>query len=978
MKATLVIFFGGMLLSSTYGAVLTVTSASDDGAASLRQAIRNANLTPEADRIVFNITVRPGVRARIPLTSPLPVITRSLDIDATMQAGGTVELDGSTAGTGADGLRIQATGCEIRGLVINRFSGDGIEISAPGRSAWIRECFIGTSNTGLSDYGNGGHGVHINNSPNNVVGAMRVRSRLELIQPHRNVISGNGGSGVYISGSAAINNNVSGNFIGVNGSGSAALGNSGNGVTITGGALGNLIGAIAKETQNVISGNLGQGIEISSVGIQEVRTLSSTDVPKTVPLWIGNVIGEVSSQLTVTEWFSVLDLDVQAHLTHNPISDESLTLVSPEGARYEFERGEAGLVFGDTYLNTTWDDEGGFIGYAAAPYSGRYFPIGRGFSRYDQHSPQGLWQLVVRNVDKTNEAVLHSWSLKITTIPGNIVSGNHIGVDTTGLVDVGNGRNGVLLNGSPGNLVGGQGGLERNVISGNGNDGVYVSGAAAVGNVISGNLIGLAADGVTSLGNTFSGVAIFGGVNNMVGGAVAGSGNVISGNGFVGVILAAAARENTVRGNLIGLGSDGVSARGNGADGVRIEGRSNNNRIGGVTANQSYMIIPFGGNTIAFNQGAGVLVTSFGGDSVGNAIRANSIYSNVGLGINLSRDLPADGVTTGSRFEFDFGGRTGPNQLRNVPELDPYFSGLYVEGYVRNTGAVNPDVWGSTFFVDFFTSPETDGSGYGEGKTFLGSVSLLVSEDGVFDLRENVSEAYLLFTPTPGEYITATSTDFAGNTSEFSAAGLIHANAGVTVNWRSSAASPYGGAVELDKPFHYFTRVLNGGPSIATNVWLTNTLPESMELQGFEITQGTCTNIGNLVICDVGSVLVGSNAAVTLTMEVVPRMEGFFTNAASVSSPNIPGGVRDAFRGPYNWVGRPVPTVHTIVGTNLVISGSTNQMPGVLQVATNLTPPVAWANTLISYQRVSSNWQFNIPLSSTNRFFRTMIRNRLP
>ena len=34
----------------------------------------------------------------------------------------------------------------------------------------------------------------------------------------------------------------------------------------------------------------------------------------------------------------------------------------------------------------------------------------------------------------------------------------------------------------------------------------------------------------------------------------------------------------------------------------------------------------------------------------------------------------------------------------------------------------------------------------------------------------------------------------------------------------------------------------------------------AMDLQGFEITQGTCTNIGCLVICDVGSVPVGSNA----------------------------------------------------------------------------------------------------------------------
>jgi hypothetical protein len=108
-----------------------VTTTADSDAGSLRQAILCANETPGTQTIEFNI---PGGGAfQIQPTSSLPTITDPMVIDATTQPGyaGTplIELDGSLAGAGVNGLRITSGGSIVRGLVVNRFAGSGIASS---------------------------------------------------------------------------------------------------------------------------------------------------------------------------------------------------------------------------------------------------------------------------------------------------------------------------------------------------------------------------------------------------------------------------------------------------------------------------------------------------------------------------------------------------------------------------------------------------------------------------------------------------------------------------------------------------------------------------------------------------------------------------------------------------------------------------------------------------------------------------------
>jgi titin len=133
--------------------------------------------------------------------------------------------------------------------------------------------------------------------------------------------------------------------------------------------------------------------------------------------------------------------------------------------------------------------------------------------------------------------------------------------------------------GASGNVIGGTTPGARNVISANTEYGVNIDGAS--GNRVVGNYIGTDASGTADLGNFEVGVRIVNGsVGNVVGGSTAGERNVISGNGRDGVhISGAGTRGNVVGANRIGAAAKGAAQVGNGADGVRVDGGSSGNAV---------------------------------------------------------------------------------------------------------------------------------------------------------------------------------------------------------------------------------------------------------------------------------------------------------------------------------------------------------------------------------------------------------------
>ncbi len=289
---------------------------------------------------------------------------------------------------------------------------------------------------------------------------------------------------------------------------------------------------------------------------------------------------------------------------------------------------------------------------------------------------------------------LHSFSTSAIVInAGSVtISGNYIGTNPAGNQALGDG-DGIEVFG-PSNTIGGLTAADRNVISGNTNDGVLISGANAQSNTVEGNIIGGDPTGTLALGNLSTGVNIASALNNTIGGSAAGAenlithngttegqgsgllingqdargndiqgnaivanlgfgvaianapgnliggasgneGNVLSGNAFSGVYVAGStATANDVEGNKIGVGLDGVTPDGNAQGGIIIDLGASDNTIGNNAG---------GGNVIAGNGGDGVLVRSPSGSQVpvqpGNLIEGNSI----GIGGDGSTAVPNAG-----------------------------------------------------------------------------------------------------------------------------------------------------------------------------------------------------------------------------------------------------------------------------------------------------------------------------------------------
>ena len=103
---------------------------------------------------------------------------------------------------------------------------------------------------------------------------------------------------------------------------------------------------------------------------------------------------------------------------------------------------------------------------------------------------------------------------------GNLIEGNYLGTDVTGTVALGN-FNGLFIDGSANNTVGGTVPGSRNIISGNQFDGVLITNAGATGNVVLGNYIGTDVTGKHALGNGANGVSSYqSGGGNTIGGAL--------------------------------------------------------------------------------------------------------------------------------------------------------------------------------------------------------------------------------------------------------------------------------------------------------------------------------------------------------------------------------------------------------------------------------------------------------------------------
>ena len=336
----------------------------------------------------------------------------------------------------------------------------------------------------------------------------------------------------------------------------------------------------------------------------------------------------------------------------------------------------------------------------------------------------------------------------------NVIQGNFIGTNAAGSAAVPNGFDGVTVSGGFENQIGGTSAGAGNVISGNTQNGIQISGATAVNTRIEGNRIGTNGVGTAAIPNVVDGVSVTDAPSTIVGGAGTGALNLLSGNGRLAVALVRASG-TVIRGNLIGTDVSGTLALGN-LSGISVN-TSANCIVGGTEAGE--------GNVIRFNAGFGVAVNA---ESLSTRILGNAISDNAGLGI----DLTPLGLTANDAGDAD----SGANNLQNFPVLTAAAGG--VEGTLNSL----PN---TTFRIEFFGNTACDASGNGEGATFLGATNVTTDATG--------NAAIPFFAANAGQFVAATATDSSNNTSEFSTCVLTSETPAITLVATDPDASELGG-----------------------------------------------------------------------------------------------------------------------------------------------------------------------------------------
>lgn len=658
-----------LLSPAALARTFAVTNTKDGGKGSLRRAILDANALPGVDTVEFRIPKR-GVKTIRP-RSPLPQMTDTTLINGYTQRG--ARPNTQPTGTNAR-LRVQLDGSlagpDAPGLVV----GTGADSSAILGLAINR--FGGNGVTILASgaavegcfIGTNAAGTAALGNGRGVEVSGNNNSLGKTLASGRNLISGNVTQGVQIS--SGTGNIVANNLVGTDAAGGAAIGNGGSGVSIAGGANGNFVG-VQLNGGNVVSGNTTNGVIVRGDSTTVHNNLIGLDASGTADL------GNGAFGINVT--------------------GGGTTVVGGTG------RGMANVISGNG--------------------------IG---------------------------------GISISGGSGNRVEGNRVGTDVSGGLAVGNGGDGIQIFQADANTIGGPG-EAGNLVSGNSGNGIEVASSQAPlarFNAIEGNRVGTNAAGDAALRNRSAGISVSGD-QNTVGGSGTGQGNLVSGNAGDGVSVGG--DENRVIGNRIGVQAEQNTPLPNAGDGVEIREFASENVVGGTADGSANRISANGangvdvrgdgndvlGNTISGNAQDGVRVDSgvISAPAINNTILGNSILANGTLATHLGIDLGPDGVTANDNDDAD----TGANNLQNFPQIGAAARSATTDVTVI-TGTLE-GIPNTDFIVECFLVPVPDPSNHGEGGVPLGrdvTVRTNASGEASFQCASPV--------PQPGQIVTATAT----------------------------------------------------------------------------------------------------------------------------------------------------------------------------------------------------------------------------
>ncbi len=562
-------------------------------------------------------------------------------------------LDNSASNT------IGGSGFTNRNIISGNLS-SGIVLNGNSSSSnIIINNFIGV-NVNCTDTLSNESGIIINTSPNNTIGGNLANKR--------NIISGNTSAAIVLNGTGANNNNIQGNFIGTDSTGTIAMSNA-YGIIIKMDADRNIIGGSSSNERNIISANYEIGVYIESSDSNIVR---------------GNFIG---TDVTGTTTFRKNDTLIQA----NGIEINTVSKYNRIGGFTANERNiiSGNRVYGAIYYGNC--SQNNIVGnYIGTDVSGNFsIPNATGIC-VDAASNHNM---IEQNLLSGNI----SYGIFIVTTGSyyNTFRANLVGTNASGTAAVPNDVGIIIGGGAKYNIIGGINLNDRNIFSGNNYTGIEITDNTTDSNQIIGNYIGTDITGNTALGN-FYGI----GISSLSSNSII-DGNIISGNISCGMILTDNTHHNKIISNSIGIGKDGSTALGNGSTGVVIAFGASHNKLGNIGH----------GNYIANNDSGGVVI--MGNNSLHNQISGNSIYNNAFLGI----DIMPEGVNLDDAGDAD----SGPNNLQNYPVINStgYNSS---NGRTFITGTLDSP-FSSKNSIEIFQVEAIDILNHGQGKVYIGKTN---------------------------------------------------------------------------------------------------------------------------------------------------------------------------------------------------------------------------------------------------------------
>jgi hypothetical protein len=426
--------------------------------------------------------------------------------------------------------------------VISANRGSGIVLTGSSRDT-IAANRIGTNPAGSARMGNGGDGIELTRGAdgneiggtdytdpttgeaNNPTGDKGTEPPVFVVPPLGNLISGNGGNGVLITGGSR-GNKLNGNFVGTTASGNGALGNRDNGVWIDHAGRNSLTGCTFVENPfvyyNVLSGN----------GLNGLRITSSNNV-----VVQGNFFGIAANNA------KALANRLNGILVEGTSANTQVGGVIPLGNVSAGNRRNGIEVTGRVRGFITFNTFGGLAAFGGA------VPNGNDGVLITATGGDNLARTNVLSGNRRNGIEIGGNARGVTVDP------DIVGLNTKGNAPLPNGGDGLLIDGSAhGNTIGGsrRSVIPQNTFSGNDGHGIVITGRAYDNRVFS-SYIGPLILGVKPGGNHKGGVLLAGrAFGNTIGGTRQPS-NLISANIGTGVALTAGTSRNRVVGNYIGL-----------------------------------------------------------------------------------------------------------------------------------------------------------------------------------------------------------------------------------------------------------------------------------------------------------------------------------------------------------------------------------------------------------------------------------------